>query len=179
MAAPADVEADETTFDKKDLGSAAADPANSIEWEQWCGMVQRGVPSSLVLSCLMPKISAKRAPGPGAIRKMEWGPLAKKHLQGRQVILHTDAAKSYKTKINGMLHDNVRHCKKRVKVAGKFVWKAPVYVRLAVHKCPKTGKKVQVKAGTQIIDRAWRFLKERIHVQSNSKVGSSTPQSPD
>ena len=127
MAAPADVEADETTFDKKDLGSAAADPANSIEWEQWCGMVQRGVPSSLVISCLMPKISAKRAPGPGAIRKMEWGPLAKKHLQGRQVILHTDAAKSYKTKINGVLHDNVRHCKKRVKVAGKFVWKAPVY----------------------------------------------------
>ena len=58
--------------------------------------------------------------------KMEWGPLAKKHLQGRQVILHTDAAKSYKTKINGVLHDNVRHGKKRVKVAGKFVWKAPV-----------------------------------------------------
>ena len=106
------VEADETTFDKKDLGAAASDPANPIEWEQWCGLVQRGNPSSLVLSRLTPKNPAKRAPGSGAIRKIEWDPMAKKHLEGRQVILHTDAAKSYKAKVNGVLHDNVRHCKK-------------------------------------------------------------------
>lgn len=63
---------------------------------------------------------------------------------------------------------------KRMKVRGKFTWQAPVYVRIASHKCPKTGKKIRVKAGTQVIDRAWRFLKDRVHVQSNSKVGSAT-----
>ena len=45
------------------------------------------------------------APGPGAIRKVEWTPLAKKWL----VILPTGSAKSYKTKVPGMLHDKVVH----------------------------------------------------------------------
>eukprot|EP00438_Fugacium_kawagutii_P026266 Skav227691 [mRNA] locus=scaffold2761:67974:77290:- [translate_table: standard] len=110
----------------------------------------------------------------GSRQREEWDPLAKKHLEGRQITLHTDAAKSYKAKIKGVLHDNVRRCKKRIKVKGKWKWQAPVYVRIAVHKCPKTGKKIRVKAGARIIDRAWRFLKDRVHVQSNSKVGSAT-----
>jgi hypothetical protein len=38
--------------------------------------------------------SKPRAPGPGAIRKVEWKPLAVKWLQNREVILHTDSAKS-------------------------------------------------------------------------------------
>ena len=130
---------------QKELNAAASDPANPIEWDHWSGLVQRGVPSSLVLSRLTPKTSAKRAPGPGAIRKTERGPMTKKHLEGRRIILHTDAAKSFKAKVKGVLHDNVRHCKKRVKVRGKFMWQAPVYVyvRIALHKCPKTGKKCE------------------------------------
>jgi hypothetical protein len=54
-------------------------------------------------------MSEKRAPGPGAIRKVEWAPLAKTYLQDKQVILHTDAAKTYKMHIPGVVHDNVIH----------------------------------------------------------------------
>ena len=57
-----------------------------------------------MLRRLSPKESAKRCPGPGAIRKVEWSPLAKKWLQDKKAILHTDPAKSYKTKVAGVLH---------------------------------------------------------------------------
>ena len=66
------------------------------------------------------------------------------------MILHTDAAKSCKAKVRGMLHDKVIHGKKRVNVRGKFKWQAPAYVRLVKHTCPKMGKTVVVKSGTQI-----------------------------
>ncbi|CAK9077499.1 Uncharacterized protein SCF082_LOCUS37170, partial [Durusdinium trenchii] len=70
-----DVEAHEATFSSTDLKQLADNPEQPIIWEQWCGIVQRG-----------------------AIRKMEWRPLATKHLQDRAIVLHTDAAKSYKLK---------------------------------------------------------------------------------
>ncbi|CAJ1332338.1 unnamed protein product [Effrenium voratum] len=89
----ADVEADETTLDRMDLGNTAPDPKNPVVWEQWCGIVQRGHPETLVLSRLSPRESAKRAPGPGAIRK---------------------------TRVPGVLHDKVVHGKKRVKVKGQW-----------------------------------------------------------
>ena len=91
-----DVEADETTFDRKDLKALAPDKNLPIVWEQWCGLVKRGDPKSLVLKRLVPRMSEKCAPGPGAIRKVEWAPLAKTYLQDKQVILHTDAAKTLK-----------------------------------------------------------------------------------
>ena len=37
---------------------------------------------------------------------------------------------------------------------------------------PKTGCKFKAKGGTQIIDRAWRFLKERIVLNQHSRVGT-------
>lgn len=43
--------------------------------------------------------------GPGAVRKVEWAPLAKKWLQGGNSILHTDSAKSYKAAVPGVPHD--------------------------------------------------------------------------
>ena len=89
------------------------------------------------------------------------------------MILHTDAAKSYKAKARGMLHEKVVHGKKRVKVRGKFKWQAPAYVRLVKHTCPKTGKTVVVKSGTQIVDRAWKFLKERVQINQHAKAGSA------
>ena len=168
----ADVEADEATFSNTDLQEMAEDPAKPIIWEQWCGIVQRGAPHTLVLKRLTPQTSARRAPGPGAIRKIEWQPLATKHLRDRIVVLHTDAAKSYKLKMSGVLHDHVRHCKKRVKVKGKWMWKLPTYVRVTTHKDPKTGRKFKTKGGTQIIDRAWRFLKDRIHLNQHCRVGT-------
>eukprot|EP00439_Symbiodinium_sp_Y106_P038644 s6033_g4.t1 len=64
----------------------------------------------------------------GAVRKVEWKPLADKHLKGRAVVFHTDSAKSFQLRVQGIVHDNVVHAKKRVKINGKFVWKAPTYM---------------------------------------------------
>ena len=61
-------------------------------------------------------------------------------IQDGAIVLHTDAAKSYKLKVSGALHDHVRHCKKRLKVKGKWGWKMPTYVKIATHKDPKTGR---------------------------------------
>ena len=125
-----------------------------------------------MLKRLKPELSQPRAPGPGAIRKVEWTPIANKLLRDKNVILHTDAAKSYKVKVSGVLHDKVVRSKKRVKKNGKWSWKAPCYVKLVKHKNPKTGKLMKVKAGTQVIDRAWRYLKDRITIYQNATVGS-------
>ena len=144
-----------------------------IEWEQWCGIVQRGKPESLVLHRLKPVRTDARAPGPGAVRKVEWRPLADHWLKNRKVVLHTDSAKSYRVRVAGVLHDRVVHCKKRVKVRGKWKWQAPRYVKVVEHKLPGTNKKIRVKAGTQVIDRCWRFLKERLSLNQNTKAGSS------
>lgn len=55
-----DVEADETTFDRKNTGQLAPDKATPIMWEQWCGIVKRGQPDTLVLHRLTPKMSKSR-----------------------------------------------------------------------------------------------------------------------
>ena len=125
------MEADEATFTNTDLKDLADNPGQPIIWEQWCGIVQRGSPHTLLLKRLTPQTSARRAPDPGAIRKVEWRPLyiATKHLQDRAIVLHTDPAKSSKVKVSGVLHDQVCHCKKRVKVKGKWVWRKPTYVK--------------------------------------------------
>ena len=170
-----DVEADETTFDKKTITdvSELGNTKKPIEWEQWCGIVQRGKPESLVLHRLKPVRTDARAPGPGAVRKVEWRPLADHWLKNRKVVLHTDSAKSYRVRVAGVLHDRVVHCKKRVKVRGKWKWQAPRYVKVVEHKLPGTNKNIRVKAGTQVIDRCWRFLKERLSLNQNTKAGSS------
>ena len=168
-----DVEADETTFDRRNLGATAVDKSTPIAWEQWCGLVKRGHPETLVLHRLSPKMSETRAPGPGAIRKVEWTPLGNKWLKNKKIVLHTDAAKSYKCHIPGVVHDNVIHCKKRVKINGKWKWQGPNYVRLVSHKVPGKKTPVRCKAGTQVIDRAWRFLKDRLQINQASRVGSA------
>jgi hypothetical protein len=40
------------------------------------------------------------------------------------------------------------------------------------HKVPNSKKTLRVKSGTQIIDRCWRFLKDRVTLNQNAKVGS-------
>ena len=74
-----DVEGDEATFDKRDVLSDAAwehevKADRSMLWEQWCGLVQRGKPQTLVLARLSPTLTATRSPGPGPITKQDWGP---------------------------------------------------------------------------------------------------------
>jgi len=164
-----DVEGDETTVAKKTDPSC---PSNACtDWEQYAGLIERGSPESLVLFKTSPSKTDARAPGPGAIRKTDWKPIADKYIKDRKVILHTDKARSYKAKISGVLHDSVRHCKKRVKVKGKWVWKQPVYTKKWTHTAPN-GQKIQVKAGTQIIDRAWRSIKSHL-TGISSAPGSS------
>ena len=143
-------------------------PCNGSSGAEW----SRGASRGLVLKRLKPELSQARARGPGAIRKVEWTPIASELLEDQKVILHTDATKSYKTKIRGVLHDRVVHCKKRVKKNGKWKWTPPCYVKIAKHKDPKTGKILKVKAGTQVIDRAWRFLKDRINPSQHATVGT-------
>ena len=59
------------------------------------------------------------------------------------------------------LHDSVVHCKKRVKVQGKWVWKKPNYTKVVIHKLAD-GRKLKVKAGTQVIVLAWRCLRSNL-----------------
>ena len=62
--------AEMVTFDREVVNQ-------QVEWEQRCGIVQRGRPNTLVLHRLRPMPAKLRAPGPGAVRKVEWAPLAK------------------------------------------------------------------------------------------------------
>ena len=173
-----DIEADEATFDKRDISTSVQfkhlikDEKSTWMWEQWVGVVQRGRPETLVLHRLNPKVTVNKAPGPGAIRKIEWQALGNTLLKGRNMVLHTDSAKSYKAYIDGVIHDRVVHCKKRVKVNGRFKWINPKYVGIVEHKIPGTQKIWKSKSGTQVIDRVWRFLKDRIIINQNCKAGS-------
>ena len=161
----ADIEADEV-----DLGKEGDQPSGKAKWEQWGGMVERGQPQTLVLYRLSPKLTAKRAPGPGPIRLKDWKKVADKFLRRREVILHTDGARADKLKIPGVIHDHVVHKKKRVKINGKFTWVKPHYTKVYTHKLP-CGKTVKVKSGTQIIDRFWGILRQGLKFVSR-KPGS-------
>ena len=156
-----EVEADEATFDKKTLSpqELGVNHDKPVLWEQWGAIVQRGAPETLVLTKLNPAMTVPRAPGPGAIRKVDWKPLALKHIANRNAILHTDSARSYKMKLSGVVHDAVVHKKKRVKKNGKWVWLKPTFVRISKHKLPD-GRRISCKAGTQIVDRAWKFMNQ-------------------
>ena len=83
------------------------------------GLVERGRPSSLILFRLALRMTKKRAPGPGPIRKRDWRPIAQRHLAGKGVILHTDGARAYKMKLAQVIHCNVVHQKKKTNVNGK------------------------------------------------------------
>ncbi|CAK0908582.1 unnamed protein product [Prorocentrum cordatum] len=129
-----------------------------VIWEQWGGMVQRGDQKSLVLFKLDPAKTKRRAPGPGPIRKRDWKPLAYKWVHKRNIILHTDGARSYKLKLEGVKHDWVVHAKKRVMVTGKWI----THHDVPDDSKPNKTKRVWVKAGTQIIDRIWGELRKHL-----------------
>lgn len=153
----ADVEADEVDLGKEEIFANSG--TSKLQWEQWGGIVERGRPETLLLYRLTPKLTSKRSPGPGPITRMNWTPIALKHLKDKQVILHTDGARAYKIKVPGIIHDNVVHKKKLICVNGKKKWVKPHYTRVCVHTLP-TGKQIKVKAGTQVIDRFWGTLRQ-------------------
>ena len=160
-----DVEADEVDLGKID-DAEMDDRDKPVQWEQWGGLVERGRPNTLVLTRLDPCRTKRRAPGPGPIRKRDWKPIAKRHLENREVVLHTDGAKAYKLKIPKVLHDNVVHMKKKVTVRGVTRWIKPKYSEVVAHRLP-TGEQLYTKSGTQIIDRFWAHLRK--HLQSRTR----------
>ena len=160
-----DVEADEV-----DLGKELSEDKQTACWEQWGGLVERGRPTTLMLFRLNPPSTQPRSPGPGAIRRRDWKPIARKHLQDRRVLLHTDGARAYKMKMPGVIHDNVVHKKKKVMVKGRPVWVKPHYTKIVKHTLP-SGKTIHVKAGTQIIDRVWGHVRAYLK-HSPRRVGS-------
>ena len=86
---------------------------------------------------------------PRCLRSGLQGQAPSEKLSGhRHVTLHTDAAKVYRCKIPGVLHDEVAHCKKKAKINGKWKWHAPNYVRLVAHKMHGQKAPVHCKAGT-------------------------------
>lgn len=172
----ADVEADEVDLGKEELVHPRKG-GTKVQWEQWGGMVERGCPETLVLYRLRPKLTAKRSPGPGPITRRDWAPIAARHLKDREVILHTDRARAYKMKINGVIHDNVVHKKKKVIVKGKARWVKPHYTKVYVHKLPN-GKEVKVRAGTQIIDRFWGMLRQTLRNIPQTRQCTSSSQDP-
>ena len=188
-----DVEVDEVDIGKLTDESVAGNL--NTKWEQWGGLVERGRPSSLVLFRLNPILTKKRSPGPGPIRKRDWQPIAKKHIAGRKVILHSDGARAYKLRLPDVRHCNVVHKKKRIVINGKAsnsdlncfncllrdlldcvipvcqaVWVKPHYTKQYDVKLPD-GKKVRVKSGTQIIDRFWNTL--RSHLKHTNRIPGS------
>ena len=70
-------------------------------------------------------------------------------MAGKQIVFHTDSAKSYRLKIDGVVHDRVVHKKVQTKARGKTVWLKPRYVELKKHRLPG-GKMLAVKSGTQV-----------------------------
>ena len=166
----ADVEADEVDLRKTVLEPDAPQSRTSTAWEQWGGIVQRGAPEKLVLVRLQPNRTKVRAPGPGAMRKRDWKPIANRFLKNRQVILHTDGARAYTMKVPSVIHDNVVHRRKLIKRGSKNIWVKPAFTKVMTHKFPDKST-LRVKAGTQVIDRFWRHL--RAHLEGvSSSVGS-------
>ena len=113
-----DVEADEVDVGKA-VDEAALDARQALKWEQSCGVVERGRPSSLRLYRLNPPCTKARAPGPGPIRKEEWRKIGSSVLRDRHVVLHTDGARAYKLRIPGVHHCHVVHKKKKMIVNKK------------------------------------------------------------
>ena len=71
-----DVEEDKATFDRADVTrdvtyKDSVAKGKPILWEQWCGILVRGNPKTLVLTRPTPALSVKRAPGRGAIHKVD------------------------------------------------------------------------------------------------------------
>ena len=134
-----DVEADETVF-----RAALSSDKKTKEWEQWADCVERGRPQSLVLWRTNNDTTVPKAPGPGAITKSDWKPFLLSRLQRQKVILHSDGAKSYELRAEGILRDRVAHSRKRKKIWGKWAWIKPAFAKVVRRELP--GKRRETKS---------------------------------
>ena len=136
------------------------DPKKPIAWISYIGMMQRGVPSSLVLHQLPTKSTTRKSPGPGPIDMKTWQHYAERYFRGKQVVIHTDSARAYRAPVQGCLQTRVVHQIKKI----DGVWTKPVFARTTLLDLP-SGQRLAVKAGTQCIDGFWAHL--RAHVGKN------------
>ena len=165
-----DAEVDEVSTKKKlvwrpptNPGQKATAAVARMEWDSWLGMQERGKPESLVLIQLPKRLTKPAAPGPGPITKEMWTPIAKKLLENRKIILHTDGARAYRVRVQGMRRDSVIHKKKKV----NGVWKKPKFAKPNTHVLPD-GTKIRCMMGTQTIDGLWKHLRQQIKDISTS-----------
>ena len=96
-----DVEVDEATFGKIKLND------NAVTWNNYIGLIHRGVPSSLVILKLPSRTTSAKSPGPGPLLLKHWVPIAERYISGRGVILHTDSAKAYLKEFPRVAHTRV------------------------------------------------------------------------
>ena len=92
---------DEVTFCEYEVD----DTKKPIAWISYSDMMQRGHPSSLVLHQFPTKTTSRRSPGPGPIDMKTWQQFAERCIRGKQMVIHTDSARPYRTTSSGMHAD--------------------------------------------------------------------------
>ena len=159
-----DAEVDEVSTKKKLVWRPPTNPGQDataavarMEWDSWLGMQERGKPESLVLIQLRSALPSRPPQALGPITKEMWTPIAKKLLENRKIILHTDGARAYRVRVQGMRRDSVIHKKKKV----NGVWKKPKFAKPNTHVLPD-GTKIRCMMGTQTIDGLWKHLRQQI-----------------
>ena len=103
-------------------------------------------------SACRPRNTKPHAPGPGPSRRQDWTNIAEKHLQGRNLILHTDGAHAYRLKLPSLLHNNVAHKETGVVVKGIRLFGQSLISQ-------KISSTTYVNFGAQVIDRFWGHLR--------------------
>eukprot|EP00971_Amphidinium_carterae_P244901 4862504-Amphidinium_carterae.1 len=135
----ADVEVDEVTFAKRAVDGG-------ISW------IQRGAPETLILLKLPERVTVKRAPGAGPLLLSDWLLIADKYLAGRDLVLNTDSARSYKRPIDAVIHTAVVHVWKKVNGV------CPSKVRRKTQVTLEDGSTLELYKGTQLIVRSTMLL---------------------
>jgi len=153
-----DVECDEVQLRRKQIKVQGSN-RDRMSWPgNWWGSIQRGIRKTLVLEELPARTTTLRAPGPGPITKAEWLRLGNKWFKNKHIIVHTDSAKAYMTKITGTRHDYIVHSKKKLL---NGLRSNTVFAENVRHVLPNH-KHLWVRSGTQHIDGFWRVLRRSI-----------------
>eukprot|EP00971_Amphidinium_carterae_P337264 6473991-Amphidinium_carterae.1 len=132
----------------------SGDAAKPKQWTAYVGAIRRGSPQTLKIYIMECRKTKERAPGPGPIRKKEWGEIAQLALQPLERPIE---------RVSHQGHGKVIHQKK--KVNGKGV--KPFFtkrVKLTIEK-----KKRVFWAGTQAIDGLWQQLCEQCKDRRSGK----------
>ena len=95
-----EIEVDEMTLSKTKVAK------KKYKWGNFISLTARGRPRSLWISRLPDRETSLRAPGPGPIRSKDWDPIARRLIDNKGVILHSDSARAYKKGFRRMASDD-------------------------------------------------------------------------